>query len=181
MRYRAIASLFCLLLISIVALSFVSSVGANFHFVPPEIAVNSPKNGTTYKSSEVLVELTVTDKGSFPYCPTFAICLLDGGNPLNISFSSPDTFSSPYFARGTFNSVSEGSHILTVDTHITTYGNAELIYNASSVFTVLTLNPTPADSIQNQDFTLPMVLAVAVVVIIAVVVAGLFYFKRKKP
>jgi len=136
----AIAALFCLLLTSTAGLSVVSFVEANFHFAPPSIAINSPANGATYNSSDVSVDLAVTPGGSFPYSPTFAICRLDGGSPINLTFLNPDHRS---IAKYTFDHVSQGSHTLTVEVHIVTFVNTEFIYNAGSTFNVDSSTPNP--------------------------------------
>ena len=132
------------LIASMVGLGFVSLVEANFSYQPPDIAINSPANGATYYSSEVPVDLMVNLRGDFPYYATFAICRLDGENPINITFVLVNE-TGQWSGSGIFNNVSGGSHQFTVGAQLLIpsgyNSNWHMLINASSTFNVDLPNP----------------------------------------
>jgi hypothetical protein len=140
------------LIFLLVGVQFVKLSKANFTFMPPDIAIDSPANGATYQSSDILVSLMVTPKGSFPYAPTFVNCRLDGESSINITFLQTSPLSGQWFANGTFNNVSQAWHFLTLDVHIMTFANTESTYTVYSAFNVdlSTPPPTPTPSPAQQ-------------------------------
>ena len=144
-RTITVYALLFVLIASTVGLGFVSSVKANFIWVPPDIVINSPANGTICYSSDVSVDLVVNDRApSYPFGVTFAICRLDGENPINVTFVLFDGNNAYWTGNGIFNNVSGGIHYLTVEVHLRDYsgGNFKNTYNASSTFYVDLPTPT---------------------------------------
>ena len=154
-------------------------VEANFKFQAPDIAVNSPANGAIYYSSEVSVDLMVILKGNFPYEATFAICQIDGETSINVTFFLVNE-TGVWSGKGSFNSVSGGSHHLTAEVQIRIYGGYRSdgsrnpdhynMYNVSSTFyvdlpnpptptpTPLPTNPPAIDlSLANRTYDKPVV------------------------
>jgi hypothetical protein len=133
------------LIFSVAGAQLVRLGEANFHFMPPEIAVNSPANGATCTSSDVSISIKVITHGSYPYAPTFAYCRLDGENSINMTFVET---SGLWFANGTFNNLSQAWHYLTADVHIMSFTKEESTYTVYSAFYVdlSTPPPTPTPS-----------------------------------
>ena len=162
-----------MLIASTVGLGLVGLVEANFSYAPPIIAINSPANGATYYTSDVSVNLTVTCRGTYPYLPKFAICGLDGENPISLTFVSLDLATLGQYSgtvifdiesgSGTFNHVSQGSHNLTAEVHLMNYegANIKIIYNVSSTFNVDLPTPTNPPAINlslgNRTYDKPVV------------------------
>jgi hypothetical protein len=130
----------CVLIFSVAGAQIVKLSEANFTFMPPDIAVNSPANGATCPCSDVSVSILVTTKGSFPYAPTFAACRLDRENSINITFVENNGL---WFANGTFNNLSQAWHYLTADIHIMTFTQKESTYTVYSAFYVDLSIPVP--------------------------------------
>ena len=131
---------------SIVGTGFVSLVKANFRYSPPKIIINSPTNGTTYNSSEVIVDLMVGAGGSYPYKPLVVSCLMDGRSQIAIELSQINQGSPYWFGKGTFNHVSQGSHILQIELYAVTFRNEQIRSNVNSTFNVDLPTPTPTST-----------------------------------